>query len=427
MKGYSGANNHHDRLPQITDEIDQCLVQPWYRVRFPAVLERRFEDATAETRCSHTRFGLLIMAAMHVLLLVPDSAQGRHMLTLGLLLRIGVCVPLLITAATLLRPRKPAWLQGVIATAPAIFTFCCDEWLARHASPLVIDRYLMGTAMGLFAGNVLVPLRLRHALVFNALNLVSFNAIVRGLLGQVLLQFPTQFELMMSFVVVVAAGIRWRNEIQERRTFLLTERDRMHAQQLAWANRQLKELSYTDPLTGLANRRSFHDALNRLWNEARTSGRSLSILMIDIDHFKHFNDTQGHGAGDKCLRKVAQAMQFCVRVEQDSLARYGGEEFVAVIPGTSLDLAMQIAERIRGAIEELQIPHSSSPLGPWVTACIGVASAIDASTIHDGPDALLHAADFALYVAKSKGRNCVVSHHIEDSMDMAALIAAETA
>jgi diguanylate cyclase (GGDEF)-like protein len=411
MKGHRRLDDQYNSLPQVTDDIDQCLLQPWYRVRFPAVLERRFEEATAKTRCSHTRFGLLFMAGMHFVLLVPDSVQGRHMLMLGLILRVGVCVPLLAIAAALLQPRRTAWLQGLIAMSPAIFTFCCDEWLARHASTPVIDRYFMVTAMGLFVGNVLVPLRLRHALVFNALNLVSFNAALRGLFGPVPLQFPTQFELIMSFLVVVAAGIRWRNEVQERETFLLNERDRLQSKQLKWANRQLTELSYTDALTGLPNRRFFDDALIRSWNEARDSGSALNVLMIDLDQFKAYNDTLGHAAGDKCLRRVAQGMQFTIRMDKDSLARYGGEEFIAVIPDASPAEARHIAERIRIAVQELQIPHPCSPVSTCMSVCIGLATAVDASSI-GSLDALLRAADFALYKAKAKGRNCVVAREV---------------
>jgi diguanylate cyclase (GGDEF)-like protein len=231
---------------------------------------------------------------------------------------------------------------------------------------------------------------------------------VRGLLGPMPLVNPTQFELMMSVLVVVAAGIRWRNEIEERRTFLLTERDRMHTQQLAWANRQLTELSYTDSLTSLPNRRFFDHALHRSWNEARNSDLPLSVLMIDIDHFKPYNDTLGHASGDKCLRRVAQAMQFTIRVDKDSLARYGGEEFIAVIPDASPVEAAQIAERIRLAVQEMEIPHPCSPLSPHVSVCIGLATAVNANTAGTLEN-LLHTADFALYDAKSQGRNCVAA------------------
>jgi diguanylate cyclase (GGDEF)-like protein len=365
------------------------------------------------------------MACVHLALLVGDWLQGKHMLLLGLSLRVGLCIPLLLLAALLLRANMPMWLQGLAAAGPAALTFLCDQWLALHLPALQADRHFMGTVMGLFTSNLLLALRPQVSIVYNAVNLAIFNAALFGVLGPLPMGRPGQLAMAVSILVLVSTGIRWRSEIQERRTFLLSERDRLHTQQLAWANRHLTELSYTDPLTGLANRRFFEDALKRLWHDAQESGLALSILMIDIDYFKHFNDTFGHDAGDKCLRRVAQAMQFCVRVEKDSLARYGGEEFIAVIPGTSLAVATQIAERIRTAVLDLQIAHPSSPLAAHVTACIGVATTSDAGAIDDGPETLLHAADFALYVAKSRGRNCVVSHQVDELGQLATFQAAQ--
>lgn len=413
MNGTAGLHDL-DRLPQVTDEIDQCLTQPWYRVSFPAALERRFESTTGESRCSHARFGLLLMAVIHLVLLIPDWLQGLQMFKLGLLLRIGICVPLLITAAVRLRTRMAPWVQGLIVMAPAMFTFICDQWLARQSLPVQSERYLMGTAMGMVIGNILVPLRIRDTLIFNTINLISYNAGLSGLLGHVPISFPLQLQLVMSLLVMVSVGVRWRNEIKERHTFLLTERDRLHTQQLAWANRQLTELSYTDSLTGLPNRRFFDAALQRLWGHARFSGKPISVLMIDLDHFKPYNDSLGHDAGDKCLRRVAQAMQFTVRMDKDLLARYGGEEFIAIIPGATSVEAARIAERIRLAVAELKIPHPCSTGSPFVSVSIGSATARDVSRI-GSLDVFLRSADFALYDAKSKGRNCVVARGIGET------------
>ena len=410
MNGTAGSYDEN-RLPQVTDEIDQCLAQPWYRVSFPALLERRFELASSSMRCSHARFGLTLMAAIHLVLLMPDWLQGQQMFRLGLLLRIGICIPLLVMAAVRLQPRMVPWKQGLIVMAPAMLTFICDQWLARQSLPIQSERYLMGTAMGMVIGNVLVPLRIKDTLIFNAVNLTFYNAGLSGLLGPVPTPFPLQLQVVMSMLVVVSVGVRWRNEVQERHTFLLTERDRLHTQQLAWANRQLTELSYTDSLTSLPNRRFFDAALRRLWKDACMSGRPLSVLMIDLDYFKPYNDTLGHDAGDKCLRRVAQAMQFTIRMDKDLLARYGGEEFIAIIPGAAPLEATRIAERIRLAVEELQIPHPSAAGSEFVSVCIGLATATNASGI-SGLDAFLRAADFALYDAKSNGRNCVIAREI---------------
>jgi diguanylate cyclase (GGDEF)-like protein len=132
--------------------------------------------------------------------------------------------------------------------------------------------------------------------------------------------------------------------------------------------------------------------------------------MIDVDHFKNFNDSLGHAAGDKCLQRIAHALQFSVRVELDTVARYGGEEFVAILPGASLDEALAIGERVRAAIAALEMPHSSRPGGNLVTVSVGVATCASATAVA-APD-LLHAADDALYLAKSQGRDCVVAKQI---------------
>ena len=159
----------------------------------------------------------------------------------------------------------------------------------------------------------------------------------------------------------------------------------------------IRDRSYTDSLTGLPNRRYFDEILAKAWNSARDRADPLALLMIDVDHFKNFNDSLGHAAGDKCLQRIAHALQFSVRVEVDTAARYGGEEFVAILPGASLDEALGIGERVRAAIAALEMPHPSRPGGNLVTVSVGVATCVSARAI-TAPD-LLHAADDALYSA----------------------------
>jgi diguanylate cyclase (GGDEF)-like protein len=400
-----------DRLPQLTDELDDYLALPWYRVFLPPALERRFIATTAHSRCSQIRFGLLGVAALHLVFLIPDSIQGHHMLMLGLWLRVCISLPILIAGACLLRGGMPGWAEGVLGGFPIVIAFACDVQLARHASEIFRDRYFMSAGTQLCIGTSLIPFRRAYAIACMACYLLILDTTLLGTFGPVSFPHPTQLALLASVMVVIYAVFRWRAEAQDRRSFLISERDRIHTKQLAWANHQLTVLSYTDPLTGLANRRFFDDALLRLWNEAMNSNLPLSILMIDIDHFKAYNDSMGHSAGDKCLRRVAQAMQFCVRADKDSLARCGGEEFIAVIPGASLDDAEQIAERIRIAVEDLKIAHPLNPLSKSVTVCVGVATAEDLSA-GEKPDMLVRAADFALYTAKSRGRNCIVSQEL---------------
>lgn len=175
----------------------------------------------------------------------------------------------------------------------------------------------------------------------------------------------------------------------------------------------LARLSNLDGLTGIPNRRALDAALEREWRRGMRSLKPLSLIMIDIDHFKAYNDTYGHLAGDDCLRTVSQILQDATERAGDLLARYGGEEFVAILPETDQSGALMVANRMREALEQRTLPHSSSPLGAQVTVSIGTA------TIHPNRDIvvgkLLEEADAALYQAKQRGRN-----RIETSAQAAA-------
>ncbi len=165
----------------------------------------------------------------------------------------------------------------------------------------------------------------------------------------------------------------------------------------------LADLSLMDGLTGIANRRRFDEVLEKEWRRAARSERPMAIIMIDIDFFKNYNDHYGHGAGDECLRKVARALSDVLRRPGDLAARYGGEEFVALLPETSLEAAAAIAERMRQAILDLNIPHARSEAGQCVSISLGVASAAPKG---DVPAArLVEEADRRLYQAKQSGRN----------------------
>jgi diguanylate cyclase (GGDEF)-like protein/PAS domain S-box-containing protein len=167
---------------------------------------------------------------------------------------------------------------------------------------------------------------------------------------------------------------------------------------------ELSQQATTDGLTGLANRRRFDDMLPKEWRRSMRVADPLSLLLIDIDHFKAFNDRYGHPGGDQCLRLIADTIATVIRRPHDLVARYGGEEFVAVLPATTLDGAIQIAEALRAAIAALAVPHAAVP-GGAVTASIGVASTVPTSD--SLPATLVAAADGALYAAKRSGRNRV--------------------
>ncbi len=171
------------------------------------------------------------------------------------------------------------------------------------------------------------------------------------------------------------------------------------------ANEILRRASAIDGLTGLANRQSFEEFMDREWRRAIRDQRPLSLIMADIDHFKAFNDNYGHQGGDDCLKKVASVIAEEAKRPADLAARYGGEEFMTVLPDTDLNGAIEIAERMRAKVEALAVPHEYSPTAGVVTISIGVATLIPSRGM--SPSTLIRLVDTALYSAKHAGRNMV--------------------
>gem|GEM_PF-2858024 len=204
--------------------------------------------------------------------------------------------------------------------------------------------------------------------------------------------------------------VQQANLFQERASFVFQQR---HIQalnrQLREANRQLAELAETDPLTGLANRRIFDARLAEEWNRAQRDCRPLSLILIDVDFFKRYNDHYGHPAGDSCLMEVAGAVKASARRAGDLAARIGGEEFALLLPRTTVKSAEMIAERLRRSVLELGIEHADTP-GGRVSISLGVASTSPHCSTVVTRGHLVKTADVALYAAKSQGRNQVHVH-----------------
>jgi diguanylate cyclase (GGDEF)-like protein len=170
---------------------------------------------------------------------------------------------------------------------------------------------------------------------------------------------------------------------------------------------RLEQLSLLDGLTGLPNRRHLDEHLALAWSQAQRTATPLSAILMDVDHFKAYNDTYGHQAGDACLQQVAAALAGANRRGADLVARYGGEEFAAILPSTDLAGGVERAEALRAAVEALRLPHAHSSAAPYVTVSLGVARALPPP--EGSAERLLEAADHALYQAKHAGRNRVGS------------------
>ncbi len=318
-------------------------------------------------------------------------------------------------AAAALGGRLPAYsrldLLGVVASSLVLAWLAWSRSYERHYLPwarilipvrncLVAVQLVRVAAQGQLDVLMVLPLILVGPFYFlglryrSALLVVSLTA--ASMLGAAIAFHPPLTLVAPAGVfailttVTFAVGAR-EIEKRSRRSFL--------------EGRLVAELAQHDVLTWTKNRRVFDEYLPRLWRQAGEDGRALAILLIDVDHFKPYNDRYGHQAGDAVLRKVAQTLQGCVRRPLDLLARYGGEEFTAILYDTDGSRARSTAEQMRKSIEALAIEHGGSRAAAVLTVSVGAA--VIAPEGGRSPGGALQLADEALYRAKSQGRNRV--------------------
>jgi diguanylate cyclase (GGDEF)-like protein len=208
------------------------------------------------------------------------------------------------------------------------------------------------------------------------------------------------FNQMILKIKHYMAGLHLANEQLEKANIDLEHK-------VQERTKQLELLSNLDGLTGIANRRKMDDYLHHEWKVAIRHRHPLSLIILDIDCFKNYNDTYGHPAGDDCLKKIVKALSGSLKRSTDFVARYGGEEFVVILSDTAQEGAAEIAENIRKAVEELHIPHASSLVSSSVTISLGISALVSfANTSLPG---FIKSADEALYAAKQSGKNCCVT------------------
>jgi diguanylate cyclase (GGDEF)-like protein len=237
------------------------------------------------------------------------------------------------------------------------------------------------------------------------------GAVVEFYLRPHFYQTKTFYALIALAIGMMAVGAyRFRVRQLKARARELARLVEERTQQLEEANQTLQRLATLDGLTGIANHRRFQEVLDHEWKRAARSGAPLSLIMLDIDFFKAYNDTYGHRVGDECLKRVARILMEAVNRPTDLVARYGGEEFAMILADTNAEGALTVAEKIRRRIEDAGIVYDTSPIGEQVTVSLGIATMISGQ--HLGPGALIDAADQALYQAKQEGRNRVKSYPI---------------
>lgn len=230
---------------------------------------------------------------------------------------------------------------------------------------------------------------------------VAVEAIKLGALDYVVKSSDT----LEAMPRIIQRALREWEHIRKRR--LAEEQLKKLNDQLIEANKKLERLANLDSLTGVANRRNFMEILNKEWKRGCRNKLPLSLVMIDVDFFKSYNDYYGHQTGDECLKKIASLLNEALSRAGDVLARYGGEEFIIILPGTDINGTTAVAEKLRKKIESAAIPHEPSTINAYVTISLGIAAMVP--TARTTKESLIGAADAALYKAKRNGRNRVES------------------
>jgi len=398
------------RLDRVAPQLAQALARPRWRLRFEPELEAAFQADTFEAR----RRLLTVMALAGLLgvwlvtrrdaMLMPDLVHRLptfHAFTLW----GGVISLLVVWAVSLVGPRgRQAWLFDAATAVNATgfgFILMVQAVLSRTDAAQTHTNVLAGVL--LFNG-IACRLRFHWAALSTVFIVAAHGLWVHG-------HTPLQamvVEANTTLLVMVAAFTLLLNhafEHAERRQWLLRRLEWAQASLLQADADRLHRLSGEDPLTGLANRRRFDAALQLAWEQALARRHSVSLLLVDVDHFKAYNDAHGHPEGDACLRQLGLVLDAHARRHQGLAARLGGEEFVLLLPARQAAAAATIGQDLCEAVAALQRPHADSPVGPHVTISVGVAGVQPRRQMAVAQ--LVQAADAALYQAKHAGRNRV--------------------
>jgi diguanylate cyclase (GGDEF)-like protein len=393
-------------LPQ-REELERQLACASYTVFSPGVASL-YEQSQERARKWHLQTALWLTAAAVVMASLIDYLNkaphfAAHM--------IGRAAVILLCAAGIaaLRLVRPGASELAAFGVPIAGQAALSAWILAAEAPDAIDRNVV-VYLILFA--VLCAVPPLPAVASRRLAAIWFACFVTVFWIDLGTQ-QTLHHLIALAIGAIALGVGTFlaavRETARRRAFLGSLHTEQTAAELRRVNADLERMVNTDALTGVANRRNFESEMSAAWQQlAGTAGRrnSLGLILVDVDHFKAFNDCCGHAEGDACLRSVAQAIGSVVRGGRASVARWGGEEFAVLGPGLPRRQLHAVAERIRGAVEGRAIPHPAFA-DRNVTVSIGAAWC-GPDVACDGPDALLRAADRALYAAKRGGRNRVV-------------------
>jgi diguanylate cyclase (GGDEF)-like protein len=377
------------------EEVEREIAAGTRRLLFAPRIEAEYERASTDRRSRVLITTGIIAVVLYDLFLLADWVTLNDRFAEMALVRLGIFTPVVIWFVSFLYRRKPdirvAEMMGCVSGILGVLLPMAV--MISSDSPHRLN-YQYGSLLVIMFSTIVQRL--------------SFRVAVLGLCGMLCIQLLTTYlsgafdaetylGIALFFVTacVLMAVTTYFLEYGDRLGFLLALRGKLLSE-------QMEALARTDPLTGLFNRRHLADLTGKVWGAAEAQASAVSVILIDIDHFKVFNDSRGHLEGDACLRVVSACVAKVAEARGGFAFRFGGEEMLVLLPGSDLAAARQAAEAIRAAIEAASIPHPA--IGGFVTASIGAASGL---APRSEAAALIAEADAALYEAKSAGRNRV--------------------
>lgn len=398
-----------DIAPLLDEEISRFEKGRVAWLHFRPEVEARY---VCDTATSHARTLLthgLFAGIVYNFFLVSDYFMTPEHIVRDAIVRLGIFTPIMLLAAVIVRFHRNPIVREISVAFACLTGSLCILYLHRDITPLVSMEAQVGLMLMLLGMNCLIRLEPVYAatttLLVMAADFVWLHVDVRLAIAHKLV-----LSGMMAWAVLLTLAANYAISRERRFSYLLQLHGRLQRGKLAEANAELIALSATDRLTGLPNRRAYDTHLSKVWTMTKENRTPLSAVMVDVDHFKRVNDTYGHPYGDRVLQRVASLLLQALREEDDFVARFGGEEFVVLMPHTSNESAIKVAERIRTLVQVAGSPalqrDTTLHHDTWTTVSCGVATVWPAMPEAD-PAQLIADADAALYRAKKEGRNRV--------------------
>lgn len=382
--------------PMPLEVIERQLDHGFPFSKFEPALEQAYEAAGLEKRLKDLRYCVAIGVIVYNLFLISDWKMIPDVFYTACFYRLGIFTPLVLAALCFIQLYPNRLVREGISIIVSLVSVSLVVKLNTESNSVYIPTYNSGSVLIMIYMIVLQRPPVRYAFLF-----CIGCTMIQWFGTQFMAGFNSELRESNALLFITAAIMlllsAYKFEMADRLAYLLALRG-------TCLNNRLDEISRIDPLTGLWNRRQLNETMKAAWTVAQRHPKSMAAVIADIDHFKSFNDTAGHPAGDLCLQRVANALRQGLGPDLHAPTRFGGEEFVIFLPGFALEDACNVAENLRAAIRDEAISHPAGQGTGVVTASFGVAAGL---TNEISAPVLLSLADKALYRAKAEGRNCI--------------------